>query len=980
MALCLVCLDDETETLPVCTAGHRVCSACAIGLARHHAEAPSGRLECPAGPSGACNGRACPALTVIAVSSGGQDAVGAVGDFLAAQASVEAGAAELRGRYEGAKAAQEMLSTEQVDRAVRRIRDDILVERCPRCAAAFDDYDGCNALKCSQCGCGFCAVCLCDCGSDAHAHVASEHGELFDRQAADVSRLARRRLAVRQELERLSVAARERATALLAAELDDLGIAGASERTRECGPAQMQERAARCVAELERLQQHFSSGSATYEPVDQQTEIVTLVWKSHSQSHELFVHCDADDFADGPECRQRELEAQLRVHAFVKTVRDGRVYELTMMDQCNQLGFNVQPEGLARGRDLQIASYASFAREHRALEECRKLSDSPCNVLKVLLRGAPNDPALASSARLGFDYFHATGTDSLLMLNEHQRSALCEARVRTVQVVHGPPGTGKTSLIDQYIQSPACKGTWVKDARTRHVVIVLSEKNQAVDSIACTLLRRGGNTAGNPVWEETVCCGVDSALGVHTKRFAIINKVENDPTVMRAKRDCEEAYATVQAAKESLNDALDAHFLTIAAASDRAGCKVRDEKSRKELSLAEAYNTWKNDPEHLANIADEQLKLTIAPAIKQAKDAIASAHTVLTEAKAVKDSRELKLRSTKTQVEDRLSSSARVVLTTLGSAHGIKRVLVHARHTDTESDGKRAADDISATVICDEASTVQTALFVGAMGSLARDVKLTNLLVIGDNRQLPPYWPVQEPATMPGSLFDCASEVTQATFLSWQYRMPRFAMSVLNANFYSDTPLQYGKDGGSPEDGRPIWMHVPNVTMPIDRGGGRGNGRGFGNGGGRYGRGNGRGGGRNGDPIFRTETSPAETQAALAAVLRALERGQSVLVITPYRRQRSELERALNEEPVAKEAVKNGTAMVCTVDGSQGHEADVVVVSLVKARPSRFLDARRLCVMLSRMRQCLVLVGDRRSHLKCACTPLREMAHLAEEL
>ena len=38
---------------------------------------------------------------------------------------------------------------------------------------AFVDFEGCFALTCANtnCKCGFCAWCLTDCGSDAHAHV-----------------------------------------------------------------------------------------------------------------------------------------------------------------------------------------------------------------------------------------------------------------------------------------------------------------------------------------------------------------------------------------------------------------------------------------------------------------------------------------------------------------------------------------------------------------------------------------------------------------------------------------------------------------------------------------------------------------------------------------------------------------------------------------------------------------------------------------
>lgn len=63
----------------------------------------------------------------------------------------------------------------QVHDARRRITDDLLTLRCPRCRTAFYDFEGCFALTCSRCQpkCGFCAWCLADCGEDAHRHVAT---------------------------------------------------------------------------------------------------------------------------------------------------------------------------------------------------------------------------------------------------------------------------------------------------------------------------------------------------------------------------------------------------------------------------------------------------------------------------------------------------------------------------------------------------------------------------------------------------------------------------------------------------------------------------------------------------------------------------------------------------------------------------------------------------------------------------------------
>lgn len=64
--------------------------------------------------------------------------------------------------------------------------------KCPRCNTVFYDYDGYNALRCGSgdCGAAFCAICLLDCGQDAHVHARS-HGDLFERSLFENARKIR---------------------------------------------------------------------------------------------------------------------------------------------------------------------------------------------------------------------------------------------------------------------------------------------------------------------------------------------------------------------------------------------------------------------------------------------------------------------------------------------------------------------------------------------------------------------------------------------------------------------------------------------------------------------------------------------------------------------------------------------------------------------------------------------------------------------
>ncbi len=61
----------------------------------------------------------------------------------------------------------------EAGRARQHITEKILTLKCPRCEAAFVDFDGCFALTCSHCPCRFCAWCLKDCGTNAHDCAAA---------------------------------------------------------------------------------------------------------------------------------------------------------------------------------------------------------------------------------------------------------------------------------------------------------------------------------------------------------------------------------------------------------------------------------------------------------------------------------------------------------------------------------------------------------------------------------------------------------------------------------------------------------------------------------------------------------------------------------------------------------------------------------------------------------------------------------------
>ena len=729
-----------------------------------------------------------------------------------------------------------------------------------------------------------------------------------------------------------------RAEELLQQEMQGLSLDEPGTATvRPCGPEQRDHRARRMVRELEELRKHFATGRGDFDPIYHTKEQVTLLWDTEDDLHVLDIQVWGYGSSENNKVREEELEAQFGLLTFGRTQASGPVLEVERVGS----GFHVSP--VVR-EDVRLAFMKGFSREQRALEACQSLlrGEGGGKALEVLLRGVPNRRALLPGGGVAVA---AVADDVNAPLNDAQRRTLAPEETRVVQLVHGPPGTGKTSVIDRLIRSPASQGCCLHGAKRRHVVAVLSEKNLAVDAVAASLLRRGGGTPEHQVWKETIAHGASKSLGENAKCFLLESKVLSDPAVTAAQRLKDATDEVKQGKSTALRQAVQQYFGDIAAACtgervvtldklDAAGQKAR-------ITLAQATKKLSGEYEKLAAVASEVPTPAWwrpnRPRVVAAKAAIAAASEDLRVARHDRDRAVHALAKAKEVALKRLTKKARVVLSTLGSAHGVLEA-IGADSADSEEDVED--DEVSLTVICDEASTVHTALFVGAIKGIRASV--TNIIVIGDDRQLPPYWPVQD--GHPRSLFDDAQDATDAVFLSQQYRVPRYVMRILNEHFYTDEPLVYAKRTEENDCAHPLWIHVPSAAC-VDA------------------------------SASCTETSVPEARAAAAKAAQESAAGRSVMLITPYRKQRGLLEEELEEKP-GRVAVTAANCTVCTVDGAQGQEADVVIISLVKAKPSRFLNDRRLCVMLSRARSKLILVGDRCSHTTCRCAPLQELARL----
>lgn len=464
-------------------------------------------------------------------------------------------------------------------------------------------------------------------------------------------------------------------------------------------------------------------------------------------------------------------------------------------------------------------------------------------------------------------------------LNKDQNMVFTYDYFKSLEIIEGPPGTGKTTVITSLIDFIEMN---ISSYNTNHFTIVLSEKNRGIDAVC----------------ERLSCHQYDKILGFgsynmgnSTKRYELDNKIlshtilqnwHND--IANIEKECEQKIRKFK----------------------RLVFNIFPKKIYKEIN-------WKN----IDYFKDRLLNcgVHIHTSKKQKIDTVLHELTGLIEKHKLLIGQKV---SKFEEAKDDIHNKCRIVLVTFGSLHQVSNFF------------KERGSDLTISIIIDESSTLLSWQgfyldhFINDIGAT-----LINMILVGDSKQLPPYWPDNEnPNIEKKSFLDMAKEKCEFISLTQQYRLPKQIMSILNKEYYKHNPLTLGNENRS--KGEINWIHSNGVE--------------------------------------NMEINELEANNMIRFISR-LYKNNSIMIISPYKAQCDLLTHMCS---LFSKEIK-----VMTLDSVQGNESDIVFISLVKTTPTSFLTKKRTCVMISRARNKLFIFGNRQKSLSSNNGSLRRLARFS---
>ncbi|ACO03594.1 MAG TPA: IGHMBP2 family helicase [Persephonella sp.] len=446
-------------------------------------------------------------------------------------------------------------------------------------------------------------------------------------------------------------------------------------------------------------------------------------------------------------------------------------------------------------------------------------------------------------------------------LNQFQREAVKKAVCSDkLFMIHGPPGTGKTTTLLEVIIQHVSKGDRV---------LATADSNTAVDNIVEGLVERGVNVVriGHParLKKELLDVSLDAVAESHPD----YNEVRSIEKKIKKLKSLQESYKKPTAQRRrglSYSDILK---------YAKSGKKVRGHRIETLKSMAE----WIRLQKEIKKLSDRKRK-----------------------------------------IEDRIINDI------LNSAEVICA-------TNSTAGSEFLSDYVFDVVFIDEASQSTEP------SCLIPVIKGLKVVMAGDHKQLPPTVLNPDAKDLSFTMFERFMKIypENTYMLKIQYRMNDIIKQFPSEEFYdgqliSDESVKdrklsdiTGKEGDAPitDDTPVVFIDTEGKFLEKQKKG------------------------------SRSKYNPEEAKAVKSIVEKLKEIGvltEDIGVITPYKDHEDYLKKIIPDVEVK------------TVDGFQGREKEVIVISLVRSNPEEeigFLDdLRRLNVALTRAKRKVIIIGD----------------------
>lgn len=322
-------------------------------------------------------------------------------------------------------------------------------------------------------------------------------------------------------------------------------------------------------------------------------------------------------------------------------------------------------------------------------------------------------------------------------LNEQQKKVIDE--MKELNIVEGPPGTGKTTVI-----STAVNHLDSQNFDKKHYTVILSEKNKAIRAVI--------EKFKTDQYFKVLAFGASEQLDDVVEQYQIDKKIHNHPNI-------QSIYFQMNSILNEFNKNLKK--------LKKISYKGIDRKIHRQFG-------WDLDFIHY-NIRTSNL-------YRNSKQICFEIIDYLYELKNQYKTFELNFEYAHANTKKIVANDCSIILSTFGS---INKVIKFIKDQNEER--------VSISVIVDEASTVNTWDILFLEKQIQEIGGFMNLVMIGDTNQLPVYFPSNDNQSKE-SIMDVALKFNAPIQLKVSYRCPSKILNIMNRLYYKNTLISGKKD------------------------------------------------------------------------------------------------------------------------------------------------------------------------------------------